>query len=526
MENFYNFFKIMFLFAIIIHFADKSKAQGITNKGAIITITNGAYVHIDGDASGNYLNQSFGASNGAIDLNGTMEVEGSWTNNAAAGTVMINTAPINGTVIMTGTANTIMGGTAGTFFENLTINNTSAGSSITLGRDENVLGTLTLTDGVVATNANYMIVNNTASASVTAYSGNSFIFGNLRRYTLSGITPYAFPVGNGNLATNYHLADLANNTLLGMNYINGSFGTMGGIAGLTLVELTSPYATADGVWFLNPDLNPSSGTFDLRLYLANLGPFIDNSFAVIHRDNVSVLPADWSCIPCGVGNPGINANGGIGRINASGFALRQGLGFTTTHGQFGIGLFTGPLPIELSSFTANCQEPNIVLNWSTASETNNDYFILEHSSDGINFSSIGNVDGAGNSNSVLNYQFIDNSPYSQTTYYRLKQTDFDGQFEYSDMVSSICGSSQQINIASLSQNSDNLSIYFTGSEGAVYNLNLYDASGKLIINQINKFEDGINKLDVPLGYISFGIYMITLSNDNQMITKKIVINKN
>jgi hypothetical protein len=525
-KNYTFLLNLILVFGIILNFANQIQAQGITNNGATITITIGAYVHIDGNASGNYLNQTTGINHGYIDIDGTLEVEGSWTNNATVGTVLTNTAPIDGTVIMSGAANTTMGGTAGTFFENLTINNTSAGSSLTLTRNENVLGTLTLTDGVVATNANVMIVNNTASASVTGYTANSFVFGNLRRYTLSGVTPYAFPVGNGNAVANYHLADIANNNLLGINYINGSYGAMGGMAGLTLVELTSPYLNTNGVWFLNPDLFPTSGTFDLRLYLANLGPFTDNQFAIVHRDNASVLATDWSCVPCGIGNPGLNANGGLGRINASNYALRQGIAFTPVHGQFGIGLLIGPLPIELINFTANCREPNVELNWSTASELNNDFFTLERSIDAINFNPIGNVDGAGTSNSILNYQFTDNSPLSQQSYYRLKQTDFDGQFEYSDIVTSFCGNSLPINIGAVSQNSDNLSIYFSGNEGTTYNLNLYDASGKLIINQINKFESGLNKFEVPLGFVSFGIYMITLSNDNQMITKKVVINKN
>jgi hypothetical protein len=255
-------------------------------------------------------------------------------------------------------------------------------------------------------------------------------------------------------------------------------------------------------------------------------PVADNSFAIIHRDNTSSLATDWSCVPCGIGNPGLNANGGIGRIIASGFALRQGLSFSPTHGQYAIGLLTGPLPIELIDFTANCREPNVLLNWSTASELNNDFFTIERSNDAVNFIAIGNVDGAGNSNNVINYQFTDNSPLSQPAYYRLKQTDFDGQFEYSDIVSLNCDGVQPINIGTIIQNSENLSVYFSGNIGSTFNLNLYDAAGKLIINQINKFDGGVNKFDVPLGYVSFGIYMITLSDGNQMITKKIVINKN
>ena len=216
-------------------------SQGITNYGATITIQTGAYVHVDGDANGSYLNQTSGAFTGSVDLNGTLEVEGNWTNNATAGTVLINTAPANGLVLLTGNTATNMGGARTTNFENLQINKVGAGLAVNLnsaGIDETTLGTLTLTNGVFTTNANYMIATNTASAAVTAYSANSFINGNLRRNVTSGVTPYGFPVGNGITTTNYHLAEMTNNTLTGLTYVNGSFSTVTQ-SPMTLTELTT-----------------------------------------------------------------------------------------------------------------------------------------------------------------------------------------------------------------------------------------------------------------------------------------------
>jgi hypothetical protein len=93
-----------------------------------------------------------------------------------------------------------------------------------------------------------------------------------------------------------------------------------------------------------------------------------------------------------------------------------------------------PLPIELLSFDAKQNGHIVDLNWVTASEINNDYFTLESSTDAINFEPFANVDGAGNSTVVLNYNYVDNHPYSGISYYRLKQTDFNGKFEYSNIV--------------------------------------------------------------------------------------------
>ena len=90
------------------------------------------------------------------------------------------------------------------------------------------------------------------------------------------------------------------------------------------------------------------------------------------------------------------------------------------------------LPVDLISFEAEREEDNIKLNWSTASEENNDYFEIQKSYDGEVFTPIGYVDGAGNSNAVLEYSYTDSE--TGKAYYRLKQLDYDGEFEYSDIV--------------------------------------------------------------------------------------------
>ncbi|WP_066504738.1 YDG domain-containing protein [Rufibacter sp. DG15C] len=94
-----------------------------------------------------------------------------------------------------------------------------------------------------------------------------------------------------------------------------------------------------------------------------------------------------------------------------------------------------PLPVTLVSFNAKTQNNQVVLSWTTATEIDNDYFQIERSADGKNFTAIGKVKGNGNSNTLLNYTFKDASPLVATAYYRLKQVDFNGKFEYSKVVS-------------------------------------------------------------------------------------------
>ncbi|MFT6383879.1 MAG: hypothetical protein ACJAQR_000704, partial [Bacteroidia bacterium] len=93
---------------------------------------------------------------------------------------------------------------------------------------------------------------------------------------------------------------------------------------------------------------------------------------------------------------------------------------------------TPPLPITLLSFTAEVEDGHVQLNWTTTAEINNDYFNVEHSVDGINFTSISRIRGAGNSTQILNYSTIHHTLSNGVSYYRLKQTDFDGETSYSD----------------------------------------------------------------------------------------------
>jgi hypothetical protein len=97
--------------------------------------------------------------------------------------------------------------------------------------------------------------------------------------------------------------------------------------------------------------------------------------------------------------------------------------------------YNSPLPITLLSFDAMLRNRMVELSWITASEKNNDYFIIERSHNGSDWEFLDQVDGAGNSTELLSYQTYDFNPYRGITYYRLKQVDFDGNYSYSEIRS-------------------------------------------------------------------------------------------
>ena len=129
-----------------------------------------------------------------------------------------------------------------------------------------------------------------------------------------------------------------------------------------------------------------------------------------------------------------------------------------------------PLPIELIRFTVDCDE--LTLHWVTASETNTDVYIIQGSNDAVEWSDIGEVDAAGNSNQLLNYSFKA-SPYS---YYRLNQIDFDGTSNISDVIFGC--PDVETNTISLYPNPNDGRFFV--SHTSVYNFDVYDMFGRIV----------------------------------------------
>jgi hypothetical protein len=186
-----------------------------------------------------------------------------------------------------------------------------------------------------------------------------------------------------------------------------------------------------------------------------------------------------------------------------------------------------PLPIKLLSFTAECKNGKAYLQWSTASETNNDFFTLEKTKDGLHFDFVAKIKGAGNSNTIKQYAYFDNLNNNQTVYYRLSQTDYDGTTEYFDLISLNCNTSSNtpLDIVSVynAQAGNSLGVFSIPNAGS-YLISIIDASGRLIYNNTHHFVEGINQVSFQLNKPSSGIYFIRLQSENEQISKKFFIN--
>lgn len=171
---------------------------------------------------------------------------------------------------------------------------------------------------------------------------------------------------------------------------------------------------------------------------------------------------------------------------------------------------TVPLPIELLSFDAVQNEENVSLFWSTASEINNSYFIVERSKDGVYWNDILEVEGAGNSSTIITYQDIDYEPLLGVSYYRLRQVDFDGNFSYSK-IETVNFEEQYDNTIIAYPNPAKDMITFTGNIDQYAVFNIIGQNVQLKINSLGK-ENSLLILDIS--NLSSGVYVLK-TKDNK-----------
>ena len=356
----------------------------------------------------------------------SLDIKGNLTNN---GTLTVNTS----TISFTGTTTQSISGSSLSTFNNLTINNASGLTpALIIGGINNVLvnSALTLTAGLVNLNG-YTITLGTAAGSTgtLTYTAGRFYGGNIERwFPTSSITVPAvagqFPIGT---SADYRPI-----------YV-GSSGLTGGSASGGTIKVR--HTASGGATAVAPTFTDNGGTVAIR----------SNSFWTVTTGNgitSTGTPFSIRTEGTGFGTVGNFNDLRITRVNtispgSDGAHLgpltnpqvnRTGISTTLLPGNYywgSINAVQTPLPIELLDFTVKLTNASADLSWSTSSELNNDFFTVERASDIEKFEEVLIVKGQGTNSTRTNYSAIDDSPLPGRSYYRLKQTDFDGKFTYS-----------------------------------------------------------------------------------------------
>jgi uncharacterized repeat protein (TIGR01451 family) len=184
-----------------------------------------------------------------------------------------------------------------------------------------------------------------------------------------------------------------------------------------------------------------------------------------------------------------------------------------------------PLPIELLSFDLSLvDDTRVELTWETAVELNNQYFTISHSTNGVDFEFLTQVEGAGTSNYSNRYFTFDNSPVSGTNYYMLSQTDFDGTTQIVAIKAIEVVGKGDLEINSWTTSGGVVELSFTStSDMPNVLIQLFTANGKLIYNEVTNATEGNNQLSVNDLRLSQGVYIIRLMSQNAVANKKIFI---
>lgn len=479
---------------------------------ACISNTNNTIVSAGGDANSVFIGA--GATM-LINAAQTLNVTGNWTNN---GTFTPNAT---GVVNLTGTNAQTVGGSASNVFTNLTVNKSS--NAVTLSAPAAVTGLLTMTAGNINTTAtNLLTVGASAAAPGSLNWTAGTVIGPLKRF-MSGTASATqasgiFPVGNASY-----------NRYAQVNF-NTDPGTGGSIiaeykAGVCPIGYNGLSATINGLMINNYEnegyweITPTGGNlnttaYDLILRGNHLTTVVDlTKLRIIKSSNHTA----WNDNPAGDGNH-VAATGTVADFTIGAAAM---LGFSW----FNIGADNvNPLPVTLTSFSANCDKDGVALAWSTASESNSHEFVVEKSRDLESWNKVTTLEGAGNSNYNIDYAATDHYPYGGTSYYRLVQIDNDGIQKVFGPISVSCKDPENSMTVFPNPTKGAFTVEISSKEDiSNAEISVLDLTGKLVATHMVTIHEGNNQVMFQDMDLQKGTYIINLATESDFKPVRVMI---
>ncbi|MFN5032730.1 MAG: T9SS type A sorting domain-containing protein, partial [Flavobacteriia bacterium] len=442
-----------------------------TNSSTSVFNTNGKYISL----AGNFVN-----NNGNTTFSGT----------SSTGTLEFNGASLQ----------TYNQGSSQLDLNNVIVNNTAAaGSGVTLSSNlfiKTATGTLTFSNGTITTGSYRVDVANTAAACVSNGTSTSYVDGNLRRYLLGSGT-YEWPVGIASKGFQRATTAFSTNSI---GYLDGRFDTWPVTAGYpptqggTDCSVTyNQAAMNNGYWTLTA--NSGTGNYNMTLYPTN-ETNIGVNWTVMKRSSLATSGwlLDGTCVT--------STSSQITRNGLSGFSV------------FSVAQSTTALPVELIQFSGEKVDEDNLLTWKTATEHNNDYFTLERSADGFIFEAIATIAAAGNSTTEKLYSQFDIDPFRGVSYYRLKQTDINGSFSYSNTIS-LSRDYMESSVSELFPNptSTDVNFEFNAQKATDIEVHLLDNSGRLVNKYMYHAVAGKNTMSLDLNNVSRGLYTVVFHSE-------------
>ena len=418
---------------------------------------------------------------------------------------------------------------------NVTFNN--QGGNILPAGSVTITGDATFTKGVVDADVTF-----NAGATATANGYNSFVARKVTKKTsTSAETNFVFPTGSAGdgqpkVLGSIKVASLAANSTTEVTFHQKSADNGDGTHGFTLAEYPR--------WWNINDMCPGTNElpqFDhvsnyeywtINTALSGLTLTVDAASDLAHFHNPSnreaaniKAAARYDCWK----NLGGSASIDGGKITVSGVNVPSSItrGDVNFAGIVTLGSRSSEvvLPIELTSFTATCDGKSALVEWTTATERNNDYFILERSDNAIEFTEITRVAGAGNSIEQLNYSYTDYGVHGGDNYYRLVQVDYDGTRTMTDIVVANCvemATDDPDVLAYPNPFNDDITVVLDNFGNRPARIEVYDVLGKLIMYKKVDSPQNSYEMMLHLGNLPPAAYNIRVSTADFVINRKVV----
>jgi hypothetical protein len=450
-------------------------------------VTNTGVLYVSQSSDILYTGSDFTNNAGATFTNkGQFHVRGNLTNNETGMAVGTGTLYLNGS-----TAQAVNGGQA--FKTQNFVSNNVAG--ITLNNNLNISGFHTFITGIIATSAtpNYLVYE--AGSSYMGDGDAAHVSGWVKKF---GGTNFIFPVGNGTVERTVAISNLSASSEFNARYLAIT-------PNPTLLQL--PLRSVDPYEYW-PLTRTSGGTAQVTLNWDRSKVYFPNY----------ILPdlavAGWS------GTLWVD-NGGtaVGNAATTGTITSNAI---STFNLFTFGSRSYVLPLSLTSFTANKNVNNVLIEWTTEKEINLSHFVVERSDDGTSFYSIGHVSGS-NSGKTESYQLIDNKPVQNIAYYRLRSVDLDGKQSLSRIATVMSAQANDRLMLVNNPAHNKITLLATGTLSGEFNYQLILINGQVIKSGKLSIQNG-GYYDISLdGNVKAGTYSLKLSDNKQAYYYKVLV---
>ena len=427
-------------------------------------------------------------------VNGVDALYNSGTFTARSSTVTFNTSGAQA-----------IGGTVTTTFYNLQINNAS---HITLNRPANVSNLLSMVNGkLLTTNTNILVCQANANANIGTSA--SYVDGPMEHTLASAATvTKIFPIGKASAYRPVTL-QLTHTNASSVSYRGEIFNSSASGLPYSLPPTIANVSNVRYVRFTRSAVSNFSNGKITMYYDTDDGVADKNTLLVAHDNGTS----QWSNL------------GGTATNNWTG-SITSGT-FNAFRTYFALGNPPGggnPLPIELGSFNANLVDRKVQLKWTTQAEINNSYFTVERSRDNVNFEGIGRVNGSGSTSETHNYGYVDVNPYPGISYYRIRQTDYDGTSESfpSQVINNIRKGSFTVYPNPASSRVVHLS--YGDDQMQFYTITVRDITGREIPATVSRTGNGDIQLEFSEIYMKPGsLYFIVATDGIETVQQKLLI---